>query len=367
MTRSILLFCDFNPENKGSLADYYRYLVEDLLSRAWEVAVVFPAQGSLALCLEQMGARVYVLPFRKGWFRWTLSLARIMRRHQTSLVVSYFNHSLPTLAAWLSLSRIKVVWVLYSPRKAALSSRPSVVGKWIHSVVLCLTDHVICGSEFIRQEILTLYGVSPSHASTVCLGVDMSRFVATVRSQATDVLRVVAIQRFSPPKDPETLIRAMSILINERGVSARLRFAGVGPSLETAKQLAAELRVEQHIEFMGYVDEVERIIMDSDIAVLSTAMESLGFGTLEPMAMGIPVVASDVGGIPEVIQHSANGLLFRPGDEHGLARCLEQLAGNRELQSRLATAGLLTIRTKFDLAKQVSHYSGLFERLVVQT
>lgn len=122
-------------------------------------------------------------------------------------------------------------------------------------------------------------------------------------------------------------------------VPVELSVAGDGPREEELKELAGELGVRERVEFLGLRNDVHDLLHETDVFVHpATWEEAFGYTVMEAMASGCPVIASEVGGIPELIVDGSSGMLCPPGDDREIARQIRRLARNPELRSDLGRA-----------------------------
>lgn len=131
---------------------------------------------------------------------------------------------------------------------------------------------------------------------------------------------VVMTGRFAKSKDQDTLIRALAKM---KTPDAFVAFAGEGERLDECRRLALKLGVEDRVMFLGDRDDIPRILAAAEVGVLSSKWEGFGLAALEMMAAGLPVVASDVEGLRDIV--AGAGILFNPGDDDMLARTLDSL------------------------------------------
>ena len=117
------------------------------------------------------------------------------------------------------------------------------------------------------------------------------------------------------------------------------------------------------VEFVGYVDAAP-LIAALDVVVVPSLSEASGLTAMEAMALGVPVVASSVGGLAEVVENGATGLLVPPADEGAIARAIARLLDNPELAQRLATEGARRADKTFGVARMVDGYLRLYRELV---
>jgi glycosyltransferase involved in cell wall biosynthesis len=140
------------------------------------------------------------------------------------------------------------------------------------------------------------------------------------------------------------------------------RIVGDGPERPA---LEAEIRAAgllQRVELAGERRDVPQLLEDADVFVLSSRSEGAPLSILEAMAAGLPVVASAVGGVPEIVDDGTTGLLVPPGDAGALAAALERLLADPALRSRLGGAGWERVRERFDLAQLRRSHLELYDR-----
>lgn len=154
--------------------------------------------------------------------------------------------------------------------------------------------------------------------------------------------------RLSSEKGLAFLVEAASGL-RRHGANLKLVFVGDGPERQFLKQQVENLGLEKDVLFVGFQEEVERWISVFDVFVLPSTTEGTPLALLEAMALGVPVIATAVGGIPKVVSDRINGLLVPPGDQVALRRSILQLIEDAELRSCLVMEAKTTIRRKFDV------------------
>jgi N-acetyl-alpha-D-glucosaminyl L-malate synthase BshA len=152
-------------------------------------------------------------------------------------------------------------------------------------------------------------------------------------------------------------------LIRER-VPARLLIVGEGPDLEKAVQLAAELQLTPYIEMVGEAQDVVALLSVADLFLLPSLQESFGLSALEAMACGVPVIASRVGGLPEVVDHGVTGFLYPPAAvEEMSASAIDLLLDDRR-RGEMGEAGVRIARERFGADRIVPLYERTYAGLV---
>jgi glycosyltransferase involved in cell wall biosynthesis len=163
-------------------------------------------------------------------------------------------------------------------------------------------------------------------------------------------------------KGHRTALRAFSQLLR-RFPQATLILVGAGPEREGIEALARQLGITARVLLTGLRNDARAILARSDVAVCPSLAEGFGIAILEALALGCPVVASRVGGIPEILEDESNGLLVPVGDAKALAAAIARVLADQALAARFAKSGRGVLR-RFEPERQGREYAGLYERLV---
>jgi N-acetyl-alpha-D-glucosaminyl L-malate synthase BshA len=172
---------------------------------------------------------------------------------------------------------------------------------------------------------------------------------------------VIHVSNFRPVKRIDAVIEIFARIL--RQVPARLLLVGDGPEIGTAYRLGRELGVSPHLEMLGAQEAVIPLLSASDIFLLPSSQESFGLAALEAMACEVPVVASRVGGLPEVIEHDVNGFLHAPSDLDGMAASALKVLLDPAEHRRIATAACRRVREHFCAHRVVPMYEQFYERV----
>jgi N-acetyl-alpha-D-glucosaminyl L-malate synthase BshA len=175
----------------------------------------------------------------------------------------------------------------------------------------------------------------------------------------TDKL-VIHISNLRPVKQVDAVVRVFA-RIRER-VPARLLMVGEGPELGRAEQLINELGVTAHVELIGEAQDVTGLLSVSDLFLLPSLQESFGLSALEAMACGVPVVASNVGGLPEVVIDGVTGFLHPPAEVEQMAESAIRILSDPALHARMADEGARLAVERFSSSRIVPQYETLYER-----
>ncbi len=198
--------------------------------------------------------------------------------------------------------------------------------------------------------------------------VDVDRFAPRAnpelrsRFAAPDAALLLHVSNFRPVKQVHRVIEAFAQIQAKH--PARLLLAGMGPERNAMKMLAQELGVESRVEFLGNQETVTDLMSIADLFLLPSTTESFGLAALEAMSCGVPVVASRVGGLPELIQHGENGYLCDATDSSAFSLASLELLRDPDLYKRFSEAARATAVDRFTIPKILPEYLELYESLL---
>jgi glycosyltransferase involved in cell wall biosynthesis len=229
----------------------------------------------------------------------------------------------------------------------------------------------IAGTVFVSEKQRTHWhakGLRSPKVAVIRNGVDPSRFDPILAAKAFDALPDQATLRsdiftigicasLRPEKKHEDLFAALALL-KKQGVAARVMVIGDGARRAELEACCDRLGVRSDVLFVGSVSDVRPYIHCCDIVTLvSHHVETFSIAILEAMAMGKPVVASDIGGASEQITPGEHGHLFQPGDIGGLARILVDMANNKTLRINMGQAARSRVLSEFTMDKMLDSYA----------
>jgi glycogen(starch) synthase len=175
-------------------------------------------------------------------------------------------------------------------------------------------------------------------------------------------VKLLGVGRLIVDKGFDLAIRALALL-RRWGVDAGLAIAGRGPEEGNLKALALQLDLSAHVDFLGWVapDRVPALIDASTIVLMPSRWpEPFGLVALQAAQMGRPAIVSDVGGLPEVVDHGQTGIAVKPDDEHALAIAIQRLSADRGEVRRLGANARRRAIASFDFNTMVDRYESLF-------
>ncbi|HEY3875293.1 MAG TPA: glycosyltransferase, partial [Candidatus Kapabacteria bacterium] len=174
---------------------------------------------------------------------------------------------------------------------------------------------------------------------------------------------LVHTSNFREVKRVTDTIRALKIIL-DRGIKAKLLLIGDGPDRGECQALARELGIWQQTRFLGKQSELASVLSASDVFLIPSGNESFGLSALEAMACGIPVVSSNVGGLPELNIDGVTGFVVGVGDIETLADRTADLLTNKALREKLAKGAYTHATKEFAKERIVPHYEAVYESVL---
>lgn len=215
---------------------------------------------------------------------------------------------------------------------------------------------------FLKNEV----GIPEKKVFTIVNGIDLNRFNNSSIARSDLGLRsedfvIAVVARLHPVKDHPTLLRAFRLLLNECP-RAKLLIVGDGDERQPLHLLVEQLCLAEHVNFLGIRHDIPEILSCVDLVALTSVEEGLPMCILEAMAAGKSVVATNVGGIPSVINDGENGFLVPVGDVNLLFQALLKIHNNKDIAQRMGHVGKRMIENRYNLSRSVEKYINLYSK-----
>ena len=341
-----------------------------------DVSAVLFNDGRLAEELRGLGIDVTVIDeSRHGALAIVSSLTRFLIEQRIDVVHThrYKDTILGTIAARLAGVR-HVVRTMHGLREPMAGWSRIKFGAYetLDNVMLrAFADRVIAVSNRMAGTLIT-NGFKSSRVTTIHNGIDLAR---AIPGRAEDIRRELGVDaasivigtvgRLSPVKAQDVLMRAAGRILDSVP-RARFVIAGDGPLGGELEALATRLGIDRACTFLGARSDISDVIAALDVFVLPSLSEGLPMAVLEAMAAGKPVVASRVGGLPEVIQHGVSGMLIPPGGAEALAAACVELAGDRERAGRIGAEARRIVTEEFSHERSGAAVVDLYRSLAAR-
>lgn len=268
----------------------------------------------------------------------------IKERNYNIIHVHLFPASIFAALASLFLSK-DIVWI-FSEHSEYNRRRSFKIFKILDNFTYRRYLKIICVSNQVE---LTLFGWIPSikgKTKVILNAVFVPEFLNPNHLKIYDILFV---GRLIQAKGVDILIKAVKILKNKYSTNLKIAIVGDGPLKENLNNLAVELGVNGEVEFLGVRKDIEELMVSSKIFVLPSRWEGLPMVILEAMSRGMSIIATGVGGIPEVIENGKEGILISPEDSEALAQAINDLFENKELREKLSQAAYKKVRENYSI------------------
>lgn len=214
-------------------------------------------------------------------------------------------------------------------------------------------------SPLIKSTILEEYKLQKNKVYVVYNGIDLSRCKLKKSYCNDSIFRFVHVGRLIPVKNQELIIKAINILVND-GYNVSVSFLGAGEKEEYYKTLVKNLSLEENVFFLGLKDDVCSLIDKYDTFLLPSVYEGMPITLIEAMGTGLPIIASSVGGIPDMIEHEKEGLLIAPQLEN-LVDAMKRFINDKELRTLCGKNASIRVQM-FSSDNMCKGYTKLYEK-----
>lgn len=317
--------------------------------------------------------KVPVIDFnRRGKFdpKVVSGLGDCIRKHRIRMVLCVNLY--PTLYGVIAqtLNRRQNVECISLINVTEFASPREAVKMIIYRPALRRAARLVFGCRAQQDLWISRYGLDSNRCIHIYNGVDLERFSPLGLPADRDALRksigcsadeivIVSVAQFRREKKQGDLIAACSLLCRQ-GYPVRLVLVGDGPERSRLLQEVEKTGAGEFVRFLGQIEDVRPILGAGDIFALSSvAVETFSNAALEAMAMGMPVVLSDIGGAAEMVREEVNGYLYPPGDVPALAQKLALLAKDAAARERMALQARRMVQERFSFETMLQQYAKL--------
>ena len=336
-------------------------LVKALQKRGWSQSVIsFNVGGIWADRLADIQIPVHVIPRNPFKPKRLWLLSRAVRKEQPRILLSWSATAAAYAQLLCCIRRPRRVFNLRADLTVDNHTGMPSRGQRLFWSALRRADYVLSNSLRSLQALR-------EHGVTLPRNEVVSNIVfAHARAKPAEpvaVPHVVAVGALNPLKAYDVLLKAIGQLA-ARGILFELSLVGEGPERPKLENLAMQLGVARRVRFSGAMESVSSLLARAHILAHPSKSEGLSNTVLEAMAEGVPVVASRVGGNPEIVEDGRTGLLVKPGCAASLAAAMRRLHDDPALRGRLGVAGLQHVRKHCSEATVTLQYERVFRSLL---
>ena len=330
--------------------------------------------------LDALGIPITLLPMQRllaprGDIRGLAGLVRLFRREKFDVVHTHMSKA--ALLGGIASKWAGVPVTINTAHNLGSLAMPSAIMRGMFRVydttlLRLTTDAVITVSDRVRDGILSKRIVAAGKITAIHNGIDIMRFdvdptlsrvIRQEFARADSDVLVITVARLVWFKGLKTLIASAAEVLRTCP-QARFVIVGDGPQREELTKQADDLGIGDRVHFAGERRDVPGLLAASDIFVLSSVSEGLPVSILEAMASAVPVVASNVGGIPELVDDGRTGIIVPAQDVKALAAAVGRLVSKPEQRSAMGAAGRARAQKHFSTHQMVERTAALYERLM---
>ena len=339
--------------------------VMGLRARGHRAVLVAHPGGELARRAQEGHDLIRLAPLHEVDFAAALKLSRVLRELKPPVVHAHDPHAVSMTAMALSMMGREKRPAMVVARRVDFHLKKNSFSRWKYKAADC----VVCSSNAIRAMVID-DGIPEDRAVTVYEGVDVDRIVAIPPAD-------VHAELWLPPRAP--VVGNVAALVAHKGQryliesvpaivhalpDVQVLIFGEGELRPQLQRQIKTLGLEHNVRLVGFQPNVLALIKSLDVFVMSSITEGLGTSILDAMAASKAVVATEAGGMPEVIEHGVTGLVVPVQKPAAMAEAILRLLNDASLRSRMGQAGLERVRARFSVERMVDETLAVYERVV---
>ncbi len=317
-------------------------LMRHMIAKGHTVGLVSANERRLIKEAKELGVRVFVNPYfvRRlhllNDFRAFIPVYKAIKEFKPDLIHAHSTKAGVIVRFWSMLLNFKPV--IFTAHGWAFTEGRKYWKRWllaqIEKIAGFATTKVICVSNHDKELALKFKVVPPEKLTVIYNGVDHEPFLKAQRKKEDSEVIITYVGRLAPPKDLKTLLKAIKPL-----TGVKVLIVGDGELRNEVEKYVLKNELSEKVFLLGEREDVPEILANSDIFVLPSRWEGLPFTIIESMMAGLPIVASKVGGIPELVDDGVTGFLVPPGDHLSLAQAIKKLIDDKNLREEMGRNG----------------------------
>ena len=368
----IVLAIGSHWDSGSSVSLQFKSLADELVKRGYQVIILIPGQKKDKV-IETGNPLVYTWPSKRPTkLQDALFLRQIIKKYRpVSMVANFAAVNWMMLVGWLMQVRIRIAWYHTVGEAIELDVRENRFTKIYHhirkSLVYKLTTHIVSVSSYaVQKDLILIYRVPDSKIMVFHnllkdpLG---DRQISFFTQENKPVLTCVARMDYS--KGHDILINAMSI-IAARFPDVKLRLIGSGTKMKELQKSVKNLGLEHNVVFLGNLTPFDVIseLAQSYVNIHPARIDNCSLALIESISVGTPVIASNAGGIPEIIVDNVNGILVAPGDSNALSCAVCRVLESPALRKTYSDNARKYFLSNFELVQGCQKIAAWLERQI---
>ena len=378
--KKLLFYCE-----SGGFGGMERILVETMIGlsqKGYSLTLFMNSTDSRAHWKDELSTnavRYHDLDIQHlAFHRNILRAFRLMRKETPDIIHFYLGSAnscqSAIIAAFLCnlLSKNKSKLIASEQGDSRMSLNSSKTARYLlKKITLSMLSHTICVSQQVRKSLLKNFSLSPERTSVIYNSVDPNQYSKGEPSNIENEIpfslgnRIVfAIPaRLDALKGHRHLVSAVAT-IKSKIPNAVFLFLGDGPEEKNIRKTLQEMALEDTIWLLGFKENMIDFLSASNVLILPSLSEGLPLSVLEGMSIGLPIIATSVGGLPELVVDGKTGYLAAPGDSAQLGNFIIELYNDKEKRERMGRASRIRVEERFNLQEMILQIEALYQRVL---
>lgn len=297
--------------NVGGAETMMKNLIIEQANAGHDVKVVafYQSDSSIRKALEAIGIEILFVEKKQGFDFSVISKLKRIFNNECPDVIHTHLYVLPYV--FLSSGKRRIVHTIHTVAEKERSGIAVYLTRFIYHSRR-VTPVAI--SDEIRKSISQFHNIPEDRIPVVLNGSPISNYYKKQSYAIPDKVRIIHVGSLIPLKNHELMIEVANML-KKNNVNFKMEFAGAGYLKEKLQEKVCNLGLEDCVEFVGLKDDISLFLKDADLFIFPSQYEGVPMSLIEAMASGLPIIASNVGGIPDMITDMANGILIEPNEE----------------------------------------------------
>lgn len=347
----------------GGIESQVVTLSSALLKKGHNVIIGCPDEGQVKYNVNKLRLPTTAINVVNSGDLFAVSrIVKTIKRENIKIIIANLGKEYWPAAMAAKVSGVKLIFVRHQLDKLKKSTA------WLISRHV---DKAVAVSQCVRDSLVN-NRIPSEKVAVIYNGIDLDKFKSTTINKSDirmelkigkDDIVIGHAGKLDRGKGVFDLLQAME-KVNKKYPTARLILVGEGPAKNELEMLSEKLALKNKVVFAGLKRDMVQMYSVMDIFVLaSTTREAFGMALIEAMAMGIPVIGTKVGGIPEIIENGKNGILIQSGDSMALAEGIIQYIQDKDFAKKISIEGRKTVEEKFTDKKMANGFEELFKEL----
>ena len=352
------------PNKMGSFEKFLRDHSWYLSQSGFEHTIILPQEPiqEVAEALHLAGAKIIVFEnLHVNELSVAIRLYRKVLAEKPLVVHVHFVYILGWFSLFMIFNKIKFFATYHISGPIAEQTTYKKVYKKLRWLMLGVSyNRIFCVSEYTRVKFINNYAAAPDSVSVVYNAVNQEEYkkyrekFQIKNAEVHRSINLISVAALIPEKGIQYLVKACAEL-SEIGMEYNLLIIGEGPYRSQLEDLVHELNVQEKVEFLGTRNDVPNLLSAGDIMIVPSVWEeAFGFTILEAMSIGVPLIVSNVGGIPELVSHNFNGLVVEKASSEQIKNAIIQLSQSYSVRESFSKRSIVRSIDKFSVDLQCS-------------